>query len=130
MLRTEYDQIGRTQTTIKKKAIYESEDLADKTYEGIISKYTAYRFEEHTQMLKDEFECQSYSYIMFFIGFKINDYSQEVRLFSSTMEIFEWEGVEYLTNIISDDGEDIKKFVNDIMKRNYDKIYIKAEMET
>ena len=130
MLRTEYNEIERTPSTLKKKAIYESEDFADKTYEGIINKYTAYRFEEHIQLLRDEFGCQSYSYIMFKIGFKINKYSQEIRLFSSTLDIFSWEGVEYLTNIISDEEEDIKECVNDILKRNYDKIYIKAEMET
>ena len=130
MIRTEYEEIERSPSTLTKKAIYESKDLADKTYEGIINKYTAYRFEEHIQLLRDEFGCQSYSYIIFFLCYQINNYSSEAKIFSSTLDIFSEEGVEYLTNNILYDDEDIKDFVEHIFNGNFINVYIKAEMET
>ena len=61
MLRTEYEEVNETSSTIEKKAIYISEDLGEnKCFDNIFDKYNAYRFEEHIQLLRDEFDCQSY----------------------------------------------------------------------
>ena len=130
MLRTEYIQINRTSSTIKKEATYISEDLGDKTYQGIMDKYCAYRFEEHIQLLRDEFDCQSYSHILFYIQYEINEFSQTINLFTATMQIPDREEIEYLTNIAYEEVEFRKQIVNEILKNNYDRIYIKAIMET
>ena len=130
MIKTKYEILESTPTTIKKKATYESDDLADKTYEGIINKYSAYSFDEHIQRIKDEFNCQSYSYIMFYFCFQINDFNQKLRIMSATMSIFDREGVEYLTNVILYDENERKEYIEDIFNRYYDRVYIKAEMET
>ena len=130
MIKTKYELLESTPTTIKKKATYESDDLADKTYEGIINKYSAYSFDEHIQRIKDEFNCQSYSYIMFYFCYQINDFYQKIKIIGATLSIFNREEVEYLPNIILYDENLREELIEDTFNRYYDRVYIKAEMET
>ena len=130
MIRTEYEVISEAPTSIEKKGEYISEDLADKTYLGIIRKYTNYRFEEHIQSLKDEFGCQSYSHISFCFEYEINDFKQTINLFCATMEIPNREEVEYSVQISSDRMLIIGPDINDFLKNKYDRVYIKAIMNT
>ena len=133
MIREEYEEIERNPTTIKKKAIYLSEDLGnDKTFDGIREKYKNYRFTEHIQLLRDEFECQSRSHIIFSIKFILKDETpKNFNLISSVLEIYNWDEIEYFTFDMIDAEEDIKQIVNNLLKNNtYNSVIIKAKMET
>ena len=74
MIRESYELLTDTPSSKEKEAIYTSEDLSDNTFMGIINKYKNYRFEEHIEMLRDEFDCQSYSHISFYLEYKVNDF--------------------------------------------------------
>ena len=130
MIRTEYEQIAYSPSSKEKRAEYISEDLGDKTFEGILFKYSAYRFEEHIQLLRDEFDCQSYSHISFCLEYEINGFSQTINLFCTTMEIPNREEIEYFINIGHEQIEVRKPLVNEILKNKYDRIFIKAIMNT
>ena len=56
---TEYNEINETSTTIKKEAIFISEDLSNfKTFEEIVDKFYDYRFTEHIDFLRNDHDCQ------------------------------------------------------------------------
>ena len=131
MLRTEYEEVNETSSTIEKKAIYISEDLGEnKCFDNIFDKYNAYRFEEHIQLLRDEFDCQSYSTILFSIIFIINGNEKKIFLFTGILEIPDRDFIEYSTSAIHQDTEEREREVNELLKNNlYDKVFIKAEME-
>ena len=131
MLRTEYEEVNETSSTIEKKAIYIREDLGEnKCFDNIFDKYNAYRFEEHIQLLRDEFDCQSYSTILFSIIFIINGNEKKIFLFTGILEIPDRDFIEYSTSAIHQDTEEREREVNELLKNNlYDKVLIKAEME-
>ena len=131
MLRTEYEEVNETSSTIEKKAIYISEDLGEnKCFDNIFNKYNAYRFEEHIQLLRDEFDCQSYSTMLFSIIFIINGNEKKIFLFTGILEIYDRDFIEYSTSAIYQDTEEREREVNELLKNNlYDKVFIKAEME-
>ena len=130
MIRESYELLTDTPSSKEKKAIYTSEDLNDNTLMGIIDKYTNYRFEEHIEMLRDEFDCQSYSHISFCLEYKINDFSQIINLFCATMEISNREEVDYSINISHEMTEAREPIVDDLLKNKYDRIFIKAIVHT
>ena len=67
MIRESYELLTEVPYTKEKKAIYSSEDLDDNTFMGIINKYKNYRFEEHIENLRNEFDCQIlFSYFVLF----------------------------------------------------------------
>ena len=131
MLRTEYEEVNETSSTIEKRATYISEDLGEnKCFDNIFDKYNAYRFEEHVQLLRDEFDCQSYSTMLFSIIFIINENEKKFFLFTGILEIYDRDFIEYTTSAIYQDTEEREKVVNELLKNNlYDKVFIKAEME-
>ena len=130
MIRTEYEQIAYSPSSIEKRAIYESDDLANKKFSGILRKYSDYRFEEHIQSLREEFDCQSYSHITFCFEYKINDFEQTINLFCATMEIPNREEIEYFANFPNDELGVRSEIINDLLKNDYDRVYIKAIMTT
>ena len=97
---------------------------------GIINKYKNYRFEEHIEMLRDEFDCQSYSHISFYLEYKVNDFCQKINLFCATMEIFNREEVDYFVNISDDITEIREPIVDDLLKNKYAKNHVKAIVNT
>ena len=131
MLRTEYEEVNETSSTIEKRATYISEDLGEnKCFDNIFDKYNAYRFEEHVQLLRDEFDCQSYSTMLFSIIFIINGNEKKFFLFVGILEIYDRDFIEYTTSAIHEDTEEREKVVNELLKNNlYDKVFIKAEVE-
>ena len=131
MIRTEYEQIERTPSTIKKKAIYKSDNLGtDHSFKGIANNYENYRFSEHIDILRDEFECLSISNITFYIYFEINEKMFFYRLFCAGLEITNREDFDYSTFRINDE-ENVEELVNKLLSENlYDEVFIKAEMET
>ena len=131
MKRTEYRELYTSASSIEKEAIYISEDLGNnKTFDGILGKYNNYRFEEHINNIRSEFNYQSYSSVIFKIIFLINENSREFFLFTAILQIPNWEEIEYTTSSIYEEMEDREKIVNDLLKNNlYDKVYIKAEMD-
>ena len=115
MERTEYNELHTSATTIEKEAIYISEDLGDnKTFDGIIDKYNSYRFEEHIDNIRGEFECQSYSHIIFSIQFIINENSRKFLLFTAILQIPNRNEIEYTTSTIYDETENQERIVNDL----------------
>ena len=132
MDRTEYNETNSSASTIEKEAIFISEDLGDiKTFDGILDKYNSYRFEEHINNIRNEFDCQSYSSILFSIQFIINgNCERKFFLFTAIMEIPDRNEIEYTTSTIYEDTEEREKIVNDLLKDNiYDKVFIRAEMD-
>ena len=74
----EYNEINETASTIKKEAIFITEDLGnDKTFEAILDKFNNYQFTEHIDFLRNDHECQSYSSILFSINFTTNGDEQD-----------------------------------------------------
>ena len=129
MIRESYELLTETPSSKEKEAIYTSEDLSDNTFMGIVNKYKNYRFEEHIEMLRDEFNCQSYSYILFYLDYKVNDLNEHITLFCATMEIFNREEIEYFV-IFCDDIETREPIVNKFLKTKYAKNHIKAKVNT
>ena len=130
MIRESYELLTETPYTKEKKSIYASEDLGDNTFMGIINKYRNYRFEEHIEMLRDEFDCQSYSHISFYLEYKVNDFCQNINLFCATMEIFNREEIDYFVNISDDITEAREPIVDDLLKNKYAKNHVKAIVTT
>ena len=130
MIRESYELLTEVPYTKEKKAIYSSEDLDDNTFMGIINKYKNYRFEEHIENLRNEFDCQSYSHISFYLEYKVNDFCQHINLFCATMEIFNREEIEYLVNISDETTEIREPIVDDLLKNKYSKSHVKAIVNT
>ena len=130
MIRESYELLTETTYSKEKKAIYSSDDLDDNTFMGIINKYKNYRFEDHIESLRDEFGCQSYSHISFYLEYKVNDFCQKINLFCATMEIFNREEVDYFINISDDVTEIREPIVDDLLKNKYAKNHVKAIVNT
>ena len=132
MERTEYTESDRNEITVYKEAIYISENIGDnRTFQGIVNKYKNYRFTEHLDSIREEFECQSYSHIIFSIQFEINEKIRFFLLFSSILEIPNREEMEYNISNLFDETERDETTVNNLLRNNlYDRVYIKAEMDT
>ena len=129
----EYNLIEETPTTLEKEAIFISEDLGNKTYEGIMEKYKEYRFEEHIQNLREEFNYRSNSYLSFRLVFEFDkEENDEFILFCSNLQIPSRDEIEYTINNITEEtrvNNYYKERVGKIFKENnYNKVYIKARM--
>ena len=102
----------------------------NKCFDSIFDKYKDYQFEEHIQSLRDEFECQSYSSILFSIIFVFNENEKKIILFTGVLEIPNRDVIDYTTSAIYQLTEEREKEVNELFRNNlYDKVFIKAEME-
>ena len=128
---TEYNEIDESASTIKKEAIFITENLGnDKTFQSILDKFNDYRFTEHIDFLRNAHECQSYSSILFTINFTINGNERKFFLFTAILEIPDRTEVEYTTSTMYEDVEEREKIVNDLLKyKLYDKVIVKAEMD-
>ena len=130
MIRESYELLIENPNSKEKKALYSSDDLGDNTFMGIINKYRDYRFEEHIESLRAEFDCQSYSHISFYLEYKVNDFCQNINLFCATMEIFNREEIDYFADIPHDIAEVIEPIINDLLKNDYAKNRVKAIVTT
>ena len=128
---TEYNEIDESASTIKKEAIFITENLGnDKTFQSILDKFNDYRFTEHIDFLRNDHECQSYSSILFTINFTINGNERKFFLFTAILEIPDRTEVEYTTSTMYEDVEEREKIVNDLLKyKLYDKVIVRAEMD-
>ena len=128
---TEYNEINESASTIKKEAIFITENLGnDKTFESILDKFNNYRFTEHIDFLRNDHECQSYSSILFTINFTTNGNERKFFLFTAILEIPDRTEIEYTTSTMYEDVEEREKIVNDLLKHKlYDKVIVRAEMD-
>ena len=128
---TEYNEIDESASTIKKEAIFTTENLGnDETFDSILDKFNDYRFTEHIDFLRNEHECQSYSSILFTINFTTNGNERRFFLFTAILEIPDRTEIEYTTSAMYEDVEEREKIVNDLLKHKlYDKVIVKAEMD-
>ena len=126
MIRESYELLIENPNSKEKKALYSSDDLGDNTFMGIINKYRDYRFEEHIESLRAEFDCQSHSHISFYLEYKVNDFCQNINLFCATMEIFNREEIDYFVDIADDIAEVREPIINDLLKNDYAKNRVKA----
>ena len=128
---TEYNEINETSTTIKKEAIFISEDLSNfKTFEEIVDKFYDYRFTEHIGFLRNDHDCQSRSTISFSINIKYRGYEIKHLLFYARLEIFNRTEVDYITSPMCDDVRDTESYVDGCLRfKDYDKVIVKAKME-
>ena len=134
MQRISYDEVDRTYYNVTKDSVFVFEDIGeDKTYNGIINKFKDFRFEDQfINELREEFECQSYSHIIFGIYFKVNDnLFHFYLLLSAEMEIPSRTEIEYRTFPILSESEYDKTCINELLETNqYEKVYIKVKMNT
>ena len=128
---TEYNEINESASTIKKEAIFITENLGnDKTFESILDKFNNYRFTEHIDFLRNDHECQSYSSILFTINFTTNGNERKFFLFTAILEIPDRTEIEYTTSTMYEDVEEREKIVNDLLKyKLYNKVIVRAEMD-
>ena len=128
---TEYNEIDESASTIKKEAIFTTENLGnDETFESILNKFNDYRFTEHIDFLRNDHECQSYSSILFTINFTTNGNERKFFLFTAILEIPDRTEIEYTTSTMYEDVEEREKIVNDLLKHKlYDKVIVRAEMD-
>ena len=127
MIRESYELLRENPNSSKeKKALYSSDDLADNTFMGIINKYRDYRFQEHIESLRAEFNCPSNSHISFYLEYKVNDFCQHIDLFCATMGIYNREEIEYIVNFGEDVAEIREPIVDDLLKNKYAKNHVKA----
>ena len=134
MQRVSYEEVDRSYFNVEKDAKLIFEDIGEeKTYENIVNKFKNFRFEEEfINELKEEFECQSRSHIVFGINFNISEgFIDFYLLLTMTLDIPNRDEVEYeVFPILSDALNDDKK-VNDLLKNNlYEKVYVSATMNT
>ena len=127
----EYNEINESASTIKKEAIFITENLGnDKTFESILDKFNNYRFTEHIDFIRNDHECQSYSSILFTINFTTNGNERKFFLFTAILEIPDRTEIEYTTSTMYEDVEEREKIVNDLLKHElYDKVIVRAEMD-
>ena len=126
MIRESYELLRENPNSKEKKALYSSDDLGDNTFMGIINKYRDYRFEEHIESLRAEFDCPSNSHISFYLEYKVNDFCQHINLFCATMGIYNREEIEYIVDIGEDIAEIREPIVDDLLKNKYAKNHVKA----
>ena len=127
----EYNEIDESASTIKKKAIFITEDLGNnKTFQSILDKFSDYRFTEHIDFLRNDHECQSYSSILFSINFMKNGDETSYFLFTAILEIPDRTEVEYTTSTMYENVREKETMVDGLLKyKLYDKVIVKAEME-
>ena len=127
----EYNEIDESASTIKKKAIFITEDLGNnKTFQSILDKFSDYRFTEHIDFLRNDHECQSYSTILFSINFTKNGDETSYFLFTAILEIPDRTEVEYTTSTMYENVREKETIVDGLLKyKLYDKVIVKAEME-
>ena len=127
----EYNEIDESASTIKKKAIFITEDLGNnKTFQSILDKFSDYRFTEHIDFLRNDHECQSYSTIFFSINFTKNGDETSYFLFTAILEIPDRTEVEYTTSSMYENVREKETMVDGLLKyKLYDKVIVKAEME-
>ena len=127
----EYNEIDESASTIKKEAIFITEDLGNnKTFQSILDKFSDYRFTEHIDFLRNDHECQSYSSILFSINFTKNGDETNYFLFTAILEIPDRTEVEYTTSTMYENVRERETIVDGLLKyKLYDKVIVKAKME-
>ena len=136
MQRISYNEVDRTYYNVNKDSIFICEDIGDdKTFEGVVNKFKNFRFDEQfINEIREEFECQSYSHLVFFLKFEEKDESTDIiLLFSSVLEISSRHESEYYLHFC-EDIETLDRRKNHVNNRfklnNYNKHYVKVMMDT
>ena len=132
MERTEYRETDRNEYVVYKEAKFKcniTEPIL--SFLEIINKFRNYHFTDHLDSLREEFDCQSHSHIVYYLS--ISD-KQKVLFFGrflvATLGIADRNEIDLLAAPINYERENIKEEVNDILQnKRYDKITVKAEME-
>ena len=132
MRRISYEEVDITPYSTSKDSIYISEDIRyGETYQSLFDKFKEYRFEDHIQSLREEFECQSYSTLIFYIVFEFEEENNEYIMFCSELGIPSRDEIEYTVRAIADENKDKNKKVDKFFQENnYNRIYVKARMNT
>ena len=136
MERVSYNEVDRTYYNVTKDSIFICENIGeDKSFEGVINKFKDFRFDEQfINEIREEFECQSYSHLVFFLKFEDkNKPCDTILLFSSVLEISSRHESEYNLNFCEDIDliNERKNYVNNkFIHGNYEKHYVKVLMDT
>ena len=135
MQRISYEEVRREPFSVTKTAEFRCEDIGEeRTYESIYNKFINYRFDDFVNEIKEEMECQSYSYIIFLIVFEEDDGKKdETLMYSARLGIPNRHEVEYDLEIV-EDREILQDRYNHVNLRflinNYKKVYVKALVDT
>ena len=126
MQRISYEEVNSNDYRVEKEAKFISEDIIGfKTYEEVYNKFKDFRFDEQfINEIKDEFECQIYSYIVFTIYF--DDIYQ--NLFCAEMEIPNRNEIIYKIHPPSNCIE-TKTIINDFLQSRFiKKVWVQARI--
>ena len=140
MRRVKYEEVERNIASVSYVSEFIYDDIGEnKTYDGIIDKFKNFNFENEEGNiigeLKSEFECVSYSNLVFFLYFEKQDNTNDfVMLFSATLEITSYdEDPIYNFNFCEDEElvREKRKYINDEIKYGNSKNqYINIMMNT
>ena len=132
MERTAYRETDRNEYVLYKEAKFKCDITGEvSTFIDIINRFKDYRFTEHLNSLREEFNCQSQSHIIYYL---IISYKRKGLFFnpllSATLGIPDRNETDFLSAPINYEREKIKEKVNDILKNKlYDEVCVEAKME-
>ena len=132
MERTDYRETDRNEYVVYKEAKFKCDITGEvSTFIDIINRFKDYRFTEHLDSLREEFNCQSQSHIIYYL---IISYKRKGlffgRLLAATLGIPDRNETDFLSAPIRYERENTKEEVNDILKNKlYDSVRVVAEMD-
>ena len=132
MERTDYREIDRNGYTVHKEAKFKCDLFGEVyTFSDIIDKFINYNFEEHLDSLREEFNCQSVSNIIYYLSILNGNKGLFFdRFLGARLEIPGRNEIDLVTYPIRFELENPKEKINDILKNKmYDSVIIKAEMD-
>ena len=132
MERTDYREIDRNEYTIHKEAKFKCDLFGEVfSFSDIIDKFINYNFEEHLNSLREEFNCQSVSNIIYYISILNGNKGLFFdRFLGARLEIPGRNTIDLITYPIRFELENHKERVNDILKnKTYDRVNIEAKMD-
>ena len=130
MKRNSYELVTENENYKLKEALYSSNNLSGVTLSRIIDKYSNYRFEGYVENLRNEFNCKSFSHILFYLECKIGDICQIINLFSASMEIYNRGEMKYSVNINDEELEMKGSLFDNLLRNKYSESRVKAIVYT
>ena len=132
MERTEYKLKSRSEYIVKKEAEFKCEITGEvHTLKDVYNKFKDYRFEEHLDNFREEFNCQAKCHITYYLIISYKRRGIYFRRFLvSSLGIPNRNETDFLAIPSYDERGNPKEEVNDILRnKSYDRVCVEATME-
>ena len=132
MERTEYREINRDNYVIHKEAKFKCNLFGEvNNFSDIVDKFYNYEFEDHIDSLREEFNCQSVSNIIYYLNILNNNKNLFfARFLGASLEISGRNEISLLRYPIRFQSENAEEKINDILRQNiYNRVVIEVEMD-